>query len=90
MTAHYCFISLLLMVWSFTRVPLVTGGSIGTTGESAESNEVIGKHIISQFRRLDIHNSIGNHVVDRSRAHDIPDEGNASGVDVVHFDESLR
>jgi hypothetical protein len=65
--AHYCFISSLFKVWSFTRVPLVTGGSIGTTRESADSNKVAGKHIIKQFRRFDIHDSVVDHVVDRSR-----------------------
>ena len=71
------------------RVPLVTGGSIGTTRESAESNKVIGKHIIKQFRTFDIHDSEGNHVEDRSRLRSVI-EGKASAVDVVHFDESLR
>jgi len=86
---HYYFISSLFKIWSFMRVPLVTGGSIGTTRESAESNKVIGKHIIKQFRTFDIHDSEGNHVEDRSRLRSVI-EGKASAVDVVHFDESLR
>ena len=59
-----------------------------TTRESGESNEVIGKHI-KQFSRKDIHDVESGHVVELiARRRIIPDKGEASRIDVVHFNES--
>ena len=71
------------------RMPLIAGGQ--TRRESGESNEVIGKYIkqSSWKASLDIHDVESGHVVELiARRRTIPDIGEVSRIDVVHFNES--
>ena len=59
-----------------------------TTRGLGESNEVIGKHI-KQFSRKDIHDVESGHVVELIARRWLNYEiGEASCIDVVHFNES--